>query len=55
MMFVLTINPPHEIYHAEGCQLLRLIIEPFALYPMWEGIDDPNLTTLDGIVLTVTK
>jgi len=25
------------------------------VYSMWEGIDDPDLTTLDGIVLTVTK
>ena len=25
------------------------------VYSMWEGIDDPDLTTLDGIVLTITK
>lgn len=25
------------------------------VYSMWEGIDNPDLTTLDGIVLTVTK
>ncbi|MBQ9143966.1 MAG: hypothetical protein IJX60_03355 [Paludibacteraceae bacterium] len=25
------------------------------VYSMWEGINDPDLTTLDGIVLAVTK
>ena len=25
------------------------------VYAMWEGIDAPDLTILDGIVLTVTK
>lgn len=31
MMFVLAMNPPHEIHYAEGCQLLRLIIKSFTL------------------------
>ena len=55
MIIVLATNPLREIHNAEGCQLFRLIIETFALYSMLEGIDDPDLTMLDGIVLTITK